>query len=234
MVTEHKTKENDALVMIHARNAFYRQKYHVALGIFFLGVVVIAVLIGMLVYVIKHPPQPLYFATDDAGRFVMDVTLQQPNMSTGDVASWVVDAVQAAYSYDFLNYHTQLQGAQKYFTDYGWREYMKGLQASNNLLALTNRKQVVTARVIGAPQLIIEGGLGKEQIYAWKFQLRLLVTYLVPPNYDEKNRFQNSLIVTAIVERQSILSSYKGLGIVQMIAQFAQAAPNQVLSATPT
>jgi intracellular multiplication protein IcmL len=234
MVEERKLMENDALHMIAVRNEFYRKKYHIALGILFLGLVAIGILGGMLTYIIKHPPQPLYFVTDDAGRFIMDIPIQQPNMSTADVAAWTVEAVQDAYSYDFLNFHSQLQTAQKYFTDYGWRQYMKGLEASNNLLALSSRKQVVTAHVIGEPKLIAEGPLGKAQIYAWKFQMQLLVTYLMPPTYDEKNRFANPLIVTVIVERQDILSSYKGLGIVQMIAELAQSPTTPTLAPTPS
>ena len=90
---------NDALVMVHRRNQFYKQKYHIAVGIFLLCLILISLLIGMLVYVVKHPPRPLYFATDDAGRFLLDIPLTQPNMTTDDVMAWVVEAVEAAYSY---------------------------------------------------------------------------------------------------------------------------------------
>jgi hypothetical protein len=188
----------------------------------------------MLVYIVKHPPRPLYFATDDAGRFIMDIPLTQPNMTTADVSAWVVNAVQAAYSYDFMNYHAQLQDAQKFFTDYGWRQYMKGLEASNNLLALTSRKQVAIARVVGEPKLVVEGPVGKAQIYGWKFQMQVLATYLMPPAYDDKSKFTNPLIVTVIVERQNILSSFNGLGIVQMVAALVQSNTPQALPAAPT
>jgi intracellular multiplication protein IcmL len=214
---------NDALVMVHLRNQFYRQKYHMAVGVFLLCLILISLLIGMLVYVVKHPPRPLYFATDDAGRFLLDIPLTQPNMTTDDVMAWVVEAVEAAYSYDYKNYRAQLQNAQKYFIDYGWRSYMKGLHASNNLLALTDRKQVVIAKVLPTPKLIAEGPLGKAATYAWKFQMEMLVTYLKPPLYDEKTKTENPLIITVLVERQNLLSSYKGLGIVQLIGTLAQA-----------
>jgi hypothetical protein len=51
-------------------------------------------------------------------------------------------------------------------------------------------------------------------------QLNLLVTYTMPP-YDGQSQFSNALVVEAIVQRQSVLESYKGLGILQMIASFA-------------
>jgi intracellular multiplication protein IcmL len=192
------------------------------------------VLTGMLVYVIKDPPGPVYFATDEAGKFILDVPVQQPNMTTDAVAAWVTAAIEAAYSYDYVNYRAELQEAQKYFTDYGWRTYLKGLESSNNLVALNDRHQVVTAHVIAPPILLIEGPLGKAAIYAWKFQVPVLVTYLMPPSYDDKTKFSNPLLITVIVERQDVLSSYKGLGIVQMVAELVQNNTPQPLSATPT
>lgn len=216
------TVKQDALKLILLRNEFYRKKYYFVVGIFFLCLMLIGMLSGVLGYLVKHPPKPLYFATDDAGRFLLDIPLQQPNMTNDEVMAWVVEAVQAAYSYDYRNYHTQLQNAQRYFTDYGWRSYMKGLQASNNLLALTNRKQVVVAKVLPTPELIVEGPLGGARAYAWKFKMQMLVTYLMPPTYDDKSKIMNPLIVTVVVQRQNLLSSYKGLGIVQLIAELAQ------------
>lgn len=234
MVEERKTLDDDALVMISIRNDFYRRKFHITLAVFFCGLIALAFLAGMFSYIVKHPPRPLYFATDDAGRFIMDIPITQSNMPDADVGAWAVAAVQAAYSYDFLNYHAQLQEAQKYFTDYGWREYMKGLTASNNLVALKARKQVVVARSIGPAKLLVEGPIGKAQIYGWKFQMQLLVTYLMPPLYDDKTKFTNPLIVTVIIERQNVLSSYMGLGIVQMVGQLAQSTATPQMPTAPT
>jgi hypothetical protein len=223
MSDKSETIKQDALKFIFLRNDFYRKKYYLAVGVFLLCFFLLSMLVGVLVYVVKHPPKPLYFATDDAGRFLLDVPLQQPNMTTNEVMAWVVEAVQAAYSYDYKNYHVQLQSAQKYFTDYGWRTYMKGLQASNNLLALTGRKQIVIAKVLPTPELIAEGPLGSANAYAWKFKMQMLVTYLMPPNYDDKSKIENPLLISVIVQRQNLLSSNKGLGIVQLIGALAQA-----------
>lgn len=221
MDADHKIGNEDALAMIYSRNAFYRAKYRLILGVSAIGLLLIITLMGVLVYLVKHPPHPLYFATDDAGRFIQQIPGQQPNMTTPEVAIWVTQAVEAAYSYDFINYRLQLQNAQKYFTDYGWHQYMRGLEASNNLLALAQRKFVVIAKVVNTPKLIAEGPLGKSGTYAWKFEMPVLVTYLTPP-YDDKSKFENPLIVTVVVSRQDILASYKGLGIVQMIGTLTQ------------
>ncbi|MDR3478909.1 MAG: DotI/IcmL/TraM family protein [Gammaproteobacteria bacterium] len=228
---ETKVISDDALVMIFTRNEFYRRKYRLIVGVAALGIFVIMVLAGMLFYLVKNPRHPLYFVTDGAGRFIQEIPVQRPNMSVDDVLAWSQDAVEAAFSYDFMNYRSQLQNAQKYFTDFGWRSYMKGLQDSNNLLALTERKFVVIAKVVAPPKLLAQGPIGKTAIYGYKIEMPVLVSYLKAPLYDEKSRIQNPLLVTVIVERQDLLSSYKGLGIVQMIAARPDESGDQSLVA---
>lgn len=230
MKLAEKSMADDALVMISLRNAFYQRKFYFVFFIFLLAVIVIGFLTSVLIYLVKNPTRPLYFVTDEVSRLIQDVPKNVPNMSTNDVASWVSEAVETAFSYDFVNYRLQLQNAQKYFTDYGWQQYMKGLTQSNNLLALKQRKLVGIANVVESPKLLVEGGLGGA--YAWKFEIPVLMTYLIPP-FDDKSKFQNPLLVTVVVQRQSILTSYKGLGIVQMIANLAITAPSQNLNAAP-
>lgn len=213
---------NDALTLIHQRNAFYRSKYHMVLGVYILTLFCIAFLIGTLVYVNDHPAPPYYFMTDNSGRFLQDISLQQPNMSEQDIKTYVVKAVESAYSYDFVNYRQQFQSAEKYFTTWGWKNYMKGLQSSNNLLALTQRKLIVLAKVAGPPKLITQGIIGGA--LAWKYEMPVLVTYLSAP-YDDRSKFVNPLTVTIVIQRQRMLGSYKGLGIMQMIARIASASP---------
>ncbi len=223
-------KSQDALVIIHQRNQFYRNKFHLMIGVYVLSLIVIAILIGVVIYLLKNPTMPLYFVTDEVSRLIQDVPRELPNMSDDNVALWATEAIEHAYSYDFVNYRSQLQNAQKYFTDYGWRNYMDGLKASNNLIALTQRKYVIVAKAVGKPRLLIEGILGGA--YAWKFEIPLLATYYSSP-YDEKNSFRNPLLVTVIVQRQSILNSYRGLGIVQTYGSLVLSPVAGALSNAP-
>jgi intracellular multiplication protein IcmL len=211
--------KNDAIVLIQLRNDFYRKKFYLLLGIFSLCLIVMCLLAGVLVYLIKNPTRPIYFVADSVGRLIYDVPLIQPNMSIEAVTAWTVEAVEAAYTYNYINFRSQLQDSEKYFTRYGWQEYMRGLTASNNLLALSQRKMLFIAKVIGPPKLMTEGILGGA--YAYKFEMPVLVSYLSPP-YDNvigKSRFDNALLVDVIVQRQKILSSYKGLAILQLLAK---------------
>jgi len=231
MNSTEKDFHDDALIMVAMRNEFYRKKFHFVLWVYILSLIVVGFLICVVVYLVRHPTHPLYFVTDKVGRLIQDIPKTKPNMSNDEVSNWVVEAIQSAYSYDVVNYREELQSAQKYFTDYGWHHYMAGLQASNNLVALTQRKLIVVAKVVDKPKLLVEGILGGA--YAWKFQLPLLVTYYSAP-YDAKSSFSNPLLVTVVVQRQSILTSYKGLGIVQTFANLITGPQDQTLSPPPT
>lgn len=211
--------EIDPLVLLHTRNHFYRGRFYMVFGIFLLSLLANIILGFVLNYIIQNPPRPYYFAADDNGRLIQEVPVTKPNMSTEDVMAWAVRAVEAVNNYDFVNYREQLQNAQKYFTDYGWRKFMEGLRSSNNLLAVTNRKFIITAKVVDKPKILVEGEL--EGAYAWKLQMQVLVTSLTPPNYDDASKILNPWIVTVIIQRQNMLQSYQGLGIAQYIGALA-------------
>ena len=203
------------------------------LGAFGLSLVVIGVLIGVLVFLKRNPTHPLYFATDSVGRLIDVVPVAQPNMKIDEVIDWAINAVETTYSYDYVNYHYQLQNAEKYFTNYGWTKYITALNASNNVVALKERKMIVLAHVVDKPKILAQGLLSGA--YAWKFEMPLLVTYWLPP-YDDKSKFSNPLTITIIIQRQPILQSDKGLGILQIIGSMAASGSNQPqeISNTPS
>ena len=225
-------RTDDALVMVIARNSFYRHLHFLVLGTLCLAIIVIAILLGILSYILHNPTQPLYFATDAVGRLTKVTPVTKPNMSQADVTNWTVDAVQKSFSYDFINYRAQLQNAQKFFTDFGWRNYLQALTLSNNLVALRNRSMIFIAQVIGEPKLTTEGILGGS--YAWRYDMQVLMTYMVPP-YDYKSSYTNPLTMSVVVQRQPTLGSYRGLAIVQVIANIAvgQMPQQQLIGTIP-
>lgn len=211
--------KNNALVLIHSRNFFYRDKYYLLLGLFLLTLIANGILIGIIVYLVKNPTRPYYFPSDSVGRLTQDVPLNQPNMSLQAVSDWVVHAVEAINSYNFINYRSQLQDDAKYFTNYGWSEFNKGLKSSNNLLAVTERKFIMLGKVVEPPKLLVEGNI--DGVHSYKFQMPVLITSLLPPTYDDKTKMINPWIVTVIVQRESPLIGYQGLGISQYIGSLA-------------
>jgi len=215
----------DALEVIFLRNFFYRRLHHYALGALALAILMIICLTMAFLYLYRNPSGPIYFAADNVSRLINIIPVSSPNMTTQEVMQWSIDAIQSAYSYDYINYREQLQSTQKYFTAYGWQEYMRALTASNNLIAVIQRRQVAVARVVGTPKIITEGILAGA--YAWKFEMPVLITYYLPP-YDEKSKFLNARKVSVIVQRQQVLQAYKGLGIIQLVESLVNlSGPNQ-------
>jgi intracellular multiplication protein IcmL len=218
-------KTNDGLALVFARNIFYRRLHYLGLAVFGMLLLTIGILVWVLIYVMKNQSPPLYFATDHVGRLIQVAPVQNPTMTTEEVVNWTIEAVQAAYSYDYLNFRSQLQNAQKYFTRYGWAKYMSALELSNNLVGVRERKLIGIAKIVDQPQVLIDGLLGGA--YAWKIQVPVLMTYLRPPKYDSTNARVDAIVLTILVQRQPLLQSYKGLGIVQIVGQVATAPINQ-------
>lgn len=224
---ETKPVYNNALSLVFVRNEFYKKKFHFVLGIFVLNLLGVIALSCMLIYLIKNPPHPIYFVADPVGRLIQDIPVSEPNMSLEEVSAWTVEAVQSAYTYDYMNYRSQLQSAQKYFTLGGWRSYMNNLTKSNNLVALTTRSLIQMGAVVRPPQLLIQGHMGS--VYAYKFQLQVLMTYWYPP-YNDKSKIYNPLLVTVIVQRRGLLESYKGLAVGQMNAELVTTSAPQEMA----
>jgi len=208
-------KEIDPLVLVLSRNNFYKARMYFVFLLLLLSLVGVCILAGITVFLIKHPTQPVYFPADKAGRLIKEVPLSQANMSDEAVGDWVTKAVVAAYSYDFVNYRSQLQSAQQYFFDSGWRELMAGLNSSGNLIGLTERNLIFQGKAAALPKLVGKG-LYKNSILYWKFEIPVLISFYKPPSYESDAKSENPWLVTVLVFRRSILESRDGLGIVQM------------------
>lgn len=193
------------------RNEFYRDNYRRVLSIFVLSVLINIVLVGVLSFMITHPPAPRYFATSINGRITPLYPLNKPNQSDSAILQWANQAAIAAYSYNYVTYRRELQAASEFFTREGWRDFTKELKGTNNLDAVISKKLIVSAVATQAPVILEKGILGGG--YSWRVQMPLLVTYQSPSEFS-----QEKFVVTLLVQRVSSLNSARGIGIAQFIA----------------
>lgn len=208
---------NNAIEAVVIRNNFYRRQYHLVLALFGLCLTSIMVLVGLLIYVIHHPTAPIYFATDKMGKLIRVLPLSEPNMSADDLNKWVIKAVESIGTLDYVNFRQQMQATQAYFTNQGWNKYIAAFNASDSLVALTNRRMIFEAKVTGQPILLKEGQING--VRAWKFDVPVLVTYWAPP-YDESKPdsfYTVPYMVELKVTRRPVLQSMDGLGIIQYV-----------------
>lgn len=137
-----------------------------------------------------------------------NLPLNLANMSDAAIINWASNAVKDAYSYDFKNYHRQIQEIQKNFTPQGWTAFMTALNKSNNLNVVQNRKLVASGTLTGKP-VILQKGI-KNGVYTWKLQVPMLATY-----ESESRLIKQNLEVTLLVTRDN---SQSGIGISHFVA----------------
>lgn len=200
----------DALIAVAMRNKFYRDGQRKIIVVLILSVLSNFVLAGILTYIITHPPQPKYFATSINGRITPLFALNEPNQSDSAILQWANQAAIAAFSYNFVNYRTELQASSGFFTAEGWDQFLQALQDSNNLLAVKAKKLIVSAVATKAPVILQKGLLNGR--YAWRVQMPLLVTYQSASEFSQQNN-----VVTMLVSRESTLNSPRGIGISQFV-----------------
>lgn len=200
----------DALKAVALRNNFYKDSQRKVLLTLLVSVFANILLASMLTYIITHPPEPKYFATSINGRITPLYPLSEPNQSDSAVRQWANQAAIAAFSYNFVNYRSELQASSGFFTSEGWRQFLEALQSSNNLDAVKEKKMIVSAVATAAPTILDKGILNGR--YSWRIQMPILVTFQSASEYSQQNN-----IVTILVTRVSTLNSPQGIGISQFV-----------------
>ncbi len=207
-----KPESDDQLIAVNIRNQFYKDNARRVLMLMMLSFAINIGLVSVLYYMVSNPPQPKYFATSINGRITPLFPLDEPNQSDAAVLQWATQAAIASFSYNFVNYRTELQAASEFFTPKGWTQFMNALKESNNLEAVRAKKLIVSAVAKGAPIILRKGILSGR--YAWRIQLPLLITYQSASEYS-----QTEDVVRMTIMRVSTLNSPRGIGIAQFVVE---------------
>jgi len=203
-------KPEDALAAITLRNDFYKDGHRKTALTLLGSILVNFILMCMLGYIVLNPPSPKYFATSINGRITPLIPMVEPNQSDSAVLQWANQAAVAAFTYNFVNYRTELQSASGFFTADGWNQFLGALQRSNNLDAVKAKKLVVSAVATKAPVILQKGVLNDR--YSWRVQMPILITYQSASEFTQQNT-----IVTMLITRVPTLNSPRGIGISQFV-----------------
>jgi len=203
----------EAVTTVVLRNEFYRDSYRRVSLAFLLTLIINFTLAYFLFYLYTNPPKPLYFPTSINGRITPLFPLNRPNQSEAAVLQWASTAAVAAYTYNYVNYRAELQAASEFFTPEGWDQFLRALNATNNLQAVKERRLIVSAVPTGAP-VILQKGLVQTGRFAWQVRIPILVTF------QNLNVFtQARYNITMLIQRVSTLNNPRGIGIAQYIAE---------------
>lgn len=200
----------DALTVVRMRNQFYRDGQRKVFISLIISIICNLILAGLMFYMLSHPPAPKYFATSLSGRITPLFPINEPNQSDSAVLQWANQAAIAAFTYNFVNYRSELQASSGFFTADGWQQFLTALQQSNNLDAVKAKKLIVSAVATRAPIILQKGVLNGR--YSWRVQMPVLVTYQSASEYSQQNN-----VVTMLITRVPTLNSPRGIGIAQFV-----------------
>ena len=109
----------DALTAVAIRNSFYRDGQRKIMLVLLVSLIVNFILGSIVAYIVTHPPEPKYFATSINGRITPLFPLNEPNQSDSAVLQWANQAAIAAFTYNFVDYRSELQASSGFFTAEG-------------------------------------------------------------------------------------------------------------------
>lgn len=211
-VPQPSKEEISGLGTVAVRNEFYRDGYRSLLKMTLIQSVAILGLIVTMYYVVSiHQPQHFYFATTEDGRLMPMIPLDQPNLSSPALMSWVAQSTTEVLTFGFNDYRRRLQESSRNFTKRGWESFTQALQRSRIIEMMEANQQVLNSAPRGAPVLVSEGVVAGR--YQWVVEIPLVLTYQSGAKTQNMN-----YLVTVVVVRVPRLESANGVGIEQWVA----------------
>lgn len=190
-------------------NDFYRNHYHHVIMLFMVLIVLLICAISFVAYQLFNRPLPEFKAVDPDHKEMTLTPLLEPNLLPNTIIRWASKAAITAYSFDWVNYNSQILMARSYFTPQGWQGYLVSI---NSVIKNVVQGQLfVNGIVSGTPVISNQGPLtGKGQ--AWRVQIPFLVTYQAASGPTKRN-----FIVSLMLVRISTRINPQGIGIDQFV-----------------
>lgn len=204
----------DALAAAGLRFEWYRDGFRLLLGLLLIGALVLALSLGLNVYLFALQPPPRYFVQTADHQLVGVVPLDEPSFSDERVTQWATEAIVAANNWNFADYREALQRAcNRYFTPAGCQEYRDALIRIGNLESVKAKRLTVRAVVVKPPIILNKVLRGQTQRFAWHLQMEVLISYL-----SSAEQTAQPLVVTVVVVRRALTETEQGVGIEKYVA----------------
>ena len=194
-----------------ARNIAVESLYRKLIGLAIIATIAAAISIfaAMSLAAKRVPPQFVPVLSD--GRLLPLVPLDKPNMNQAGIAEFSLDAVRALNTYDYINWISQLNAAQQYFSPAGWKAYEEELLDVATLKAVEARKMIVSVRPAGDVRVMKEG-LAGNGVYAWMVEVPVVIKYTAHTDGQVGGNTQEGVVTLTISRVPTTANSY-GVGI---------------------
>lgn len=191
---------------------FHRRKILFAWG------VTLTMAIAMLVClcaILWWFPKYRYIATTDSDAICGISPEDAPRVSLADLTEFGKDAVIQSYTYDYVNYRTQINYvSDKFFNQTGKKAFLASLQSSGNLDRVIQGRLILRATATRVPQLEEEGRMGSRRY--WIIQIPVAIEFYSGGAQQPISR-QDFLASTTIVQEPANASNRKGIAVESMI-----------------
>jgi len=195
----------DPLVVVGMRYEFYRDGYRKILGLVIISVVLNTILAYAVYYMAMNPPAPRYFATSPDGQIIPVKPLDEPVYATADILSWATNVAITTYTYDYINFRSDLQAVAASFTSDGWGMFLQALQSSRMLDTVLAQNLVMTATPTGAPVIKQQGVVNGR--YSWKIAIPMLV------KLNGSTTITQPVQIYMMIQRVALVNNPKGIAI---------------------
>lgn len=170
----------------------------------------LSVLLNIVQYALA--PGPKYFAQTPDLRITELSPLNETYITQEGLIGWLVPVVNKTLSLGFTDWKQKLTEVQPEFFDKAFSEYVKSMKDNGTIDLISSKRLVMNPTLTAAP-IIANKGANEEGVMSWKIEFPVLIGY-----ESSQGVFLNqSLDVTVLVERVSVLSNTKGVMIRQLI-----------------
>lgn len=158
----------------------------------------IAVLIGMLVFLGPFF-QPIwrYYAVNPAGSVMPLVGLTVPNMTNRAILSWTINSVTEIMTIGFGDFETRLLREKRRFTPDGWDSFVSAFN-KQSIGEIFKHNQLVLTTVPSDTPVILSQGKNEEDIYQWKVQVPVIMTYTTNNNITQRDHTVITLTIVRV------------------------------------
>lgn len=209
-----KLESTGAARKVMLRTVFAQAQYRKLNLVFFICLISSGISCFNLYTIMTKPIPPRYIAITPDGKLLQEKPLTDDiGYEESDILEFSVRAIKKINTYDYLNYKYQWQESIEFFTDVGWKNYVKSLYDTQIINTLLLKKSTAVINITSPPTVIKKGTDEKNNnFYTWYVKTPVSIFY------SEGNKLGNDGIrlggdIYITITRVKLNENPKGIGI---------------------
>lgn len=163
--------------------------------------------ISIFIFFLNQNVPPRYIPADSEMRYFSPVPLTIHDKSDADIETFVMMTLKDLYSYDYINYNSQLYKSQEKFTTQGWNDFATNLNKSFILQQVKENQWISSYKTEGVPKIVKKGVDNKKGVAYWLVETEGVMSF-----YGQRPR-TDRVISKLKIERVSTLEKVEGISI---------------------